>query len=196
MRKLHNLIASIAVITASVATVSVLDTPRAQTTEQSSSTVGSQARRNQQDGCTTKYDRFRKRNTMTLAPRTIMIAGSEELRLGFSTITEGDAAPREIEWLFDSTTERLLYGNKAEVRFIIDGKRIDGDVAYKSGGYAMRQFNEQLKLKMPVARFLEIAAGREVEMQLGETEVTLRREDLQRLQVFAACVGLSAEQRR
>jgi len=60
----------------------------------------------------------------------------------------------------------------------------------------MRQFNEQLKLKMPVARFLEIIAGRTVEMQLGETEVTLRREDLQRLKEFAACVGLSAGQRR
>ena len=193
MRKLHNLIPIVAVITASITTVSVLDTSHAQTTGQSSSSVGNQARRNDQDGCTTKYDRFRNRNTTTLAPRAIMTAGSEELRLGFSAVTEGDAAPREIEWLFDSTTERLRYGNKAEVRFIIDGKRIDGGVAYKSGGYAMRQFNEQLKLKMPVARFLEIIAGREVEMQLGETEVTLRREDLQHLRDFAACVKLHLE---
>lgn len=156
----------------------------------SSSGATAQKSRSEKGNCTTSYDRFRNRNTTTLAPRAIMTVGSEELRLGFSAVTEGDAAPREIEWLFDSTTERLRYGNKAEVRFIIDGKRIDGGVAYKSGGYAMRQFNEQLKLKMPVARFLEIMAGREVEMQLGETEVTVRRESLQRLKDFAACTGL------
>lgn len=193
MKNLYNLTACVAVITASIVTVSVLDTSRAQTTGQPPSIVGSQARGNDQDGCTTKYDRFRNRKTTTLAPRTIMTAGSEDLRLGFSAVTEGDAASREIEWLFDSTTERLRYGNKAEVRFIIDGKRIDGGVAYKSGGYTMRQFNEQLKLKMPVVRFLEITAGREVEMQLGETEVTLRREDLQHLRDFAACVKLHLE---
>lgn len=193
MRKLHNLISLLAVITASIVTGAALDTPRAQTTGQSSSIAGSQVRRDDQDTCTKRYDRFRNRNTIVLAPRTIMTAGSEELRLGFSAVTEGDVAPREIEWFFNSTTERLRYGNKAEARFIVDGKRIDGGVAYKSGGYTMRQFNEQLKLKMPVARFLEIAAGREVEMQLGETEVTLRREDLQRLRDFAACVNLRAE---
>lgn len=162
---------------------------RAQTTRPTPGAT-TQTSHSEKGNCTTTYDRFRNRNTIVLSPRAIMTAGSEELRLGFNAVTEGDAAPREIEWFFDSTTERLRYGNKAEVRFIIDGKRIDGGVAYKSGGYTMRQFNEQLKLKMPVARFLEITAGREVEMQLGETEVTLRREDLQRLKDFAACTGL------
>lgn len=171
---------------------SIYDSSRAQTTR-SSSGATAQTSRSEKGNCTTSYDRFRDRNTTTLAPRTSMTAGSEELRLGFSAVTEGDAAPREIEWLFDSTTERLRYGNKAEVRFIVDGKRIDGGVAYKSGGYTMRQFNEQLKLKMPVARFLEITAGREVEMQLGETEITLRREDLQHLRDFASCIMLRLE---
>ncbi|MDQ3258693.1 MAG: hypothetical protein M3R15_33300 [Acidobacteriota bacterium] len=165
---------------------------RAQTTRTSSGAL-TQISRREKGNCTKSYDRFRNRTTTTLAPHPIMTAGNEALRLGFSAITEDDAAPREIEWLFDSTTERLRYGNKAEVRFIVDGKRVDGGVAYKSGGYAMRLFNEQLKLKMPVPRFLEITTGRKVEMQIGETEITLRREDLQLLKNFAACVNLRAE---
>lgn len=148
------------------------------------------------NGCTTRYDRFRERNTITIEPRTMLRAGSDELKLGASAVVEGNnAAPREIDLHFDSTTNRLRYGNNAEVRFIIDGERIDGGVAYRSGGYAMRQVNEQLRLSMPAARFLEIINGREVEMQIGETEVTLRREDLQRLRDFAVCVRLRAEQR-
>lgn len=144
-------------------------------------------------GCTTRYDRFRERNTITIEARTIYQAGSDELKLGASAIVEENkVAPKEIDLHFDSTTNRLRYGNSAEVRFIIDGKRIDGGVAYRSGGYAMRQVNEQLSLSMPVNRFLEIIAGREVEMQLGETEITLRREDLQRLKTFAACINLRA----
>ncbi len=185
-------IAFIITLFAFTISASIYDSSRAQTTR-SSSGATAQTSRSEKGNCTISYDSFRNRNTTTLTPRTIMTAGSEELRLGFSAVTESDATPREIEWLFDSTTERLLYGNKAEVRFIVDGKRINGGVAYKSGSYAMRQFNEQLKLKMPVARFLEIMAGREVEMQLGETEVTLHREDLQRLKTFAACVNLRAE---
>ncbi len=194
MKYVRTTIAFITTLFAFTIPAPIYDSSRAQTTR-SSSGATAQTSRSEKGDCTTSHDRFRNRNTTTLAPRAIMTAESEELRLGFSTVTEGDATPREIEWLFDSTTERLRYGNKAEVRFIIDGKRIDGGVAYKSGGYAMRQFNEQLKLKMPVARFLEIIAGRKVEMQLGETEVTLRREDLQRLKEFAACTRLGAESR-
>lgn len=143
-------------------------------------------------GCTKKYDRFRNRNAVTVEPRTIYRAGADELKLGASAIVEGDqgAAPREIDLLFDSTTSRLRYGNSAEVRFIVDGKRIEGSTAYKMGGEAMRQVNEKLRLTMPASRFLEVFDGREVEMQIGETEVTLRREDLQRLHDFATCAGL------
>lgn len=146
------------------------------------------------NGCTTRYDRFRKRNTTRIEPRTIYRAESDELKLGASAIVEGNnAAPREIDLHFDSTANRLRYGNNAEVRFIVDDKRIDGGVAYRSGGYAMRQVNEQLRLTMPANRFLEIINGREIEMQIGETEVRLHREDLQRLRDFAACVNLRAE---
>ena len=52
----------------------------------------------------------------------------------------------------------------------------------------------KLRLTMPSARFQEIIAGREVEMQIGETEVSLSREDLQRLRNFASCVNLSVKQ--
>lgn len=148
-------------------------------------------------GCTTRYDRFRDRNTTTIEARTIYQAGSDELKLGASAVVEGnDAAPEEIDLHFDSTTNRLRYGNSAEVRFIVDGERMDGGVAYRSGGYAMRQVNEELRLTMPANRFLEIINGREVEMQLGETEITLRREDLQRLRDFAVCVRLRVERQQ
>jgi hypothetical protein len=147
-------------------------------------------------GCTKKYDRFRNRNTMTVEPRTIYRAGTDELKLGASAIAEGDqsAAPREVDLLFDSTTSRLRYGNSAEVRFIVDGKRFEGGTAYKMGGEAMRQVNEKLRLTIPASRFLEVLGGSEVEMQIGDTEVTLRREDLQRLRDFATCAGLRATQ--
>lgn len=189
MKHTQRSIASAALIITSVITTNILNPTLAQNTRRPSD-AASQTR-NEQGGCTTRYDRFRNRNTTVLEPRTIMTSGTEELRLGFSAIAEGEAtAPREIEWNFDSTTERLLYGNKAEVRFIVDGRRINGGTAYRSGGYAMRQFNEKLKLTMPAARFLEIMAGREVEMQLGETEVRLRSEDLQKMRDFASCVRL------
>lgn len=147
-------------------------------------------------GCTKKYDRFRNRNTVTVEPRTIYRAGTDELKLGASAIAEGDksAATREVDLLFDSTTSRLRYGNSAEVRFIVDGKRFESGTAYKMGGEAMRQVNEKLRLTIPASRFLEILGGREVEMRIGETEVTLRREDLQRLRDFATCAGLRATQ--
>jgi hypothetical protein len=144
------------------------------------------------DGCTKRFDRFRNRDTVMIEPRTIFRAENEELKLGASAAIEKDvsSAPREVELLFDSTTGRLRYGNSAEVRFIVDGKRKEGGTAYKMGGFAMRQVNEKLRLTMPASRFLEIIGGREVEMQIGETEITLRGEDLQRLKDFAACAGL------
>jgi hypothetical protein len=146
-----------------------------------------------ESGCTKKHDRFRNRDTVTVDPRTIYRAGTDELKLGASAVVEGDkATPGEIDLLFDSTTGRLRYGNSAEVRFIVDGKRVEGGTAYKMGGFSMRQVTEKLRLTMPAGRYLEVFGGREVEMQIGETEVTFRREDLQRLRDFAACAGLRA----
>ncbi len=80
------------------------------------------------------------------------------------------------------------------MRFLVDGRRIASGTAYKFAGSVMRQGDEKLRLTMPSSRFLEIINGREVEMQIGETEVRLRREDLQRLRGFAGCVGLQVEQ--
>lgn len=166
--------------------------PSPRTTSERQSGTTDQADGN---GCTRRFDRFRNRNTITIEPRTVHRAGDEELKIGASAVVEGDGntAPREIDLNFDSTTNRLRYGNSAEVRFIVDGKRMEGGVAYKMGGFSMRQFNEKLRLTLPTKRFLEIIAGREVEMQIGETEVTLRREDLQRLRGFADCAGLRVE---
>lgn len=147
------------------------------------------------DGCARRFDRFRNRNTVTIEPRNVHRAGDEELKIGASAVVGGDGntAPREIDLNFDSRTNRLRDGNSAEVRFIVDGKRTQDGVAYKTGGFSMRQFNEQLRLTLPANRLLEIIGGREVEMQIGESEFTLRREDLQRLRGFANCVGLRVE---
>ena len=149
-------------------------------------------------GCTKKYDRFRNRNTVGIEPRTINRAGADELKLGASAAVEGDqsAAPREVDLLFDSTTSRLRYGNSAEVRFIVDGKRIEGGTAYKTGGEAMRQVKEKLRLTISATRFQEVLAGGKVEMQVGETEVSLSREDLHRLRNFASCVNLNIKQQQ
>ena len=143
--------------------------------------------------CVKRFDRFRNRDTVTIEPRTIYHTDSDELKLGASAVIEGDgnSAPREIDLLFDSTASRLRYGNSAEVRFIVDGKRTEGGTAYKMGGSAMRQVNEKLRLTLSAGRFLEIVKGSKVEMQIGETEVTFRSEDLQRLKDFAACAGLT-----
>lgn len=147
-------------------------------------------------GCTKKYDRFRNRNTVMVEPRTVYRAGTDELKLGASAAVEGDqsAAPKEVDLMFDSTTSRLRYGDSAQVRFIVDGKRMEGGTAHKTGDFAMRQVNEKLRLTMPSIRFQDIIAGREVEMQIGETEVSLSSEDLQRLRNFASCVNLSVKQ--
>lgn len=167
--------------------------PRVATERQSGATAQTDG-----DGCTRRFDRFRNRNTITIEPRTVQRASDDELKIGASAGVEGDGntAPREVDLNFDSTTNRLRYGNSAEVRFIVDGRRIEGGVAYKFGGSAMRQVNEKLRLTMPASRILEIINGREVEMQIGETEITLRREDLQRLRSFATCVGLRPEQQQ
>lgn len=187
-------------ITVSIATFGNYDAT-AQSQHEPSSRGTNERQRNDTRGqgvdeCITRFDRFRNRNTITIEPRTILRTGTDELKLGASAISEGDnnnTAPREIDLLFDSTTNRLRYGNSAEVRFIVDGRRMEGGAAYKFGGSAMRQVNEKLRLTMPASRFLEIIKGRVVEMQLGETEVRLRREDLDRLRNFASCAGLRTE---
>lgn len=153
------------------------------------------AEQTREGGCKKRFDRFRNRNTVAIEPRTIWRAGTDELKVGVSAIIEGDnssssVAPQEIDLLFDSTTNRLRYGNSAEVSFIVDGNRMKGGTAYKSGGISMRQVNEKLRMTLAASRFLEIIAGREVDMKIGETEFTLRREDLEALRSFAGCLNL------
>lgn len=156
---------------------------------------GSDTTEGQGNRCINRFDRFSNRNIVTIDPRTILSTGTDELRLGASAVVEEKgAASREIDLLFDSTTNRLRYGNSAEVRLIIDSKKVEGGTTYKIGGSAMRQANEKLRLTMSASRFLEIINGREVEMQIGETEVTLRREDLEHLRGFAICAGLKIKQ--
>lgn len=174
-------------------------TPRDQTPHNTNESQSGDSGRQGASRCTTRYDRFRNRNTVTIDPQTIHRAGADELRLGASAVAEGEAGatpPREVDLIFDSTTSRLRYGNSAEVRFIVDERHIEGGTAYKFGGSAMRQVNEKMRLTMPASRYLEIISGRDVEMQIGETEVTLSREVLERLRGFAICAGLNVESRK
>ena len=147
--------------------------------------------------CSTSYDRFKNAVTTTLEARTIYRAGipRHEIRMGASAVVEKGETPKEVELIFEATSEsaRTRFYDKADVMFIVNGERTEGGTAYKMGGFSLRQFDETLRLTLPANRLLEIIHGREVEMRIGQTEITLRREDLQRLRTFAACVNLRVE---
>src|SRR3712207_8734627 len=48
-----------------------------------------------ESGCTKKHDRFRNRDTVTVEPRTIYRAGTDELKLGASAVVEDDKRSEE-----------------------------------------------------------------------------------------------------
>lgn len=152
------------------------------------------AAKKQQGDCVTAYDRFRNATTTTLAPRTIYRNDSplHEIKMSASAVGEKSGSPKEVDLIFDSTSQsaRTRFYGKAEVMFVIDGKRVDGGTAYKAGGFSMRQFEEKLRLTLPASRFLEIIAGRQVEMKIGAVEITFEPEDVKRLRDFATCTGL------
>lgn len=121
-------------------------------------------------------------------------AGREELRLALTATTggqQGTVAPKQVEWLFQSTAERYRYHNEAEVLVIVDGERIKVGNAYAMGNFPIRgEVLERLKLQAPTDLFLRIARGREVEVQIGPNEFRLEAATLSAMRDFATCANL------
>ncbi len=147
--------------------------------------------------CETMRDRFSNRTRISMPTRTIFRLDSprEELTLTINLskdeASDTNKAP-EVELLFVSKTERYKYHEQAEVNFIVDGERLSGGVAYTLGGVPTSPLvQEKMQLLLTVEKFLRIANGREVEMRMGQTEITLQRADLEALRRYAACAGLS-----
>ena len=149
--------------------------------------------------CETKFDRFKQKTTITSMSRVIYRSSSprEELSLSAGIIKdeeEKNSRVKEVELLFQSVAERWRYHKEADVNFIVDGKRMPAGTAYAMGGIpVMSQVQEKMQLTLPTEKFLQIINGREVEMQMGPTEVTLKSADLEALRGFAKCSGLITE---
>lgn len=167
--------------------------------------------------CQNQHDRFRNTTTLNMTVGTIYKsgdtstretnrsaglgandrgrgAGREELRLALTATTngqQGTAAPKQVEWLLQSTSERYRYHNEAEVLMIVDGERIKVGNAYAMGGFPVRgEVLERLKIRTPADLFLRIARGREAEVQIGPNEFRLEAATLSAMRDFAACANL------
>ena len=150
-------------------------------------------------GCETVCDRFSNRTTVSMPQRVIFRSESprEELSLTVNLATVENnvtsSRRREVELDFISKTERYRYHEQAEVNFIVDGERLSGGVAYTLGAVpASPLVQEKMQLLLPIDKFLQIANGREVEMRIGQTEITLGRADLEALQRYVSCAGLTS----
>ncbi len=147
-------------------------------------------------GCETVRDRFSNRTRVSMPERVIFRSESprEELSLTINLATGENAATsgrREVELVFVSKTERYKYHEQAEVNFIVDGERLSGGVAYTLGGVPTSPLvQEKMQLLLSIEKFLRIANGREVEMRMGQTEITLQRSDLEAVRRYASCAGL------
>lgn len=149
-------------------------------------------------GCETVRDRFSNRTTVSMPERVIFRSNSprEELSLTVN-LAGGEAATtknrrREVELVFVSKSERYRYHEQAEVNFIVNGERVSGGVAYTLGAVPTSPLvQEKMQLLLPVEKFFQIINGREVEMKMGQTEITLQRADLESLRRYASCAGLT-----
>ncbi len=149
-------------------------------------------------GCKMVRDRFSSRTTISMPERMIFRSESprEELSLtvnlatGENTTTSGR---REVELAFISKTERYRYREQAEVNFIIDGERMGGGAAHTLGAVPTSPLvQEKMQLLLPVEKFLRIINGHEVEMRIGQTEITFQRVDLEALRRYTSCAGLTS----
>lgn len=149
-------------------------------------------------GCETVRDRFSNRTTVSMPERVVFRSNSprEELYLTVN-LASGEAATtnnrrREVELVFVSKSEHYRYHEQAEVNFIVNGERVSGGVAYTLGAVPTSPLvQEKMQLLLPVEKFLQIINGREVEMKMGQTEITLQRADLESLRRYASCAGLT-----
>lgn len=149
--------------------------------------------------CETKYDRFKLKSTITSAPHVIYRSSAprEELSLSAGIIKDDEgknSRAKDVELLFLSVAERWRYHTQADVNFIVDGKHVPVGTAYAMGGVPlMSQVQEKMQLTLPTEKFLQIINGREVELQMGPTEIMLKAAALEALRGFAKCAGLSIE---
>lgn len=149
-------------------------------------------------GCETVRDRFSNRTTVSMTERVVFRSNSprEELSLTVN-FTSGEVATtknkgREVELVFVSKSERYRYHEQAEVNFILNGERVNGGVAYALGAVPTSPLvQEKMQLLLPIEKFLQIINGSEVEMRMGQTEITLQRADLEALRRYASCAGLT-----
>jgi hypothetical protein len=141
-----------------------------------------------------KYDRFKDETTVKLNPQQIQRISRprEELTLSVEATYKGErqVRPKDVNLIFGSMAEHNVYHDEADVIFIIDGKRIKAGTAYMMTALPSPNLVKvTLKLTLPFDTFLEIANGKDVEMQLGQTELKLAEKDIASLRAFAGSVG-------
>jgi hypothetical protein len=141
-----------------------------------------------------KYDRFKDQTTLRLKPLLIrqIARPREELSLSVEATYKGEQPerPKDVRLIFDSVAERYLYYDKADVFFIVDGKRIDAGTADMMNAFPSPNLVKvTLALPVPLDTFTEIANGKEVELKLGPTELRLLEKDIAALRVFVNSVG-------
>lgn len=137
------------------------------------------------------YDRFKDTTTITLKPQRVLQIASprEELDISAEAIRKGQTseAPEEVHLIFNSVGEKWHYYDKADVIFIVDGKRMEAGTAYVLEGIPGPPLvKETLKLALPLKTFLQIANGKDVALNLGPTQLRLAEKDLLALRAFAS----------
>jgi hypothetical protein len=141
-----------------------------------------------------KYDRFKNQTTVKLKPQVIRQVAQprEELSLAFEATYKGEspARPKEVVWIFDSVSERYLYHNEAEVIFIVNGKRIEAGTAYMATTLPSPNLVKvTLKLTTSFDRLAEVAAGKNVELKFGKTEISLAGKSMTALRSYAGSLA-------
>ena len=145
-----------------------------------------------------KYDRFKDETTVRLNPQLIrqIARPREELTLSAEATYKGERQirPKDVKLIFGSIAEQNVYHDEADVTFIVDGKRIKAGTAYMITALPSPNLVKvTLKLTLPFDTFLEIANGKDVEMQLGQTELKLAAKDIASLRVFASSLGVESK---
>lgn len=137
------------------------------------------------------YNRFKDTTTITLKPQRVLQIASprEELDISAEAKWKGRTpeAPIEVHLIFNSVGEKWHYYDKADVIFIVEGKRMEAGTAYVLEGILGPPLvKETLKLALPLKTFLQIANGKDVELNLGTTQLRLAEKDLLALRAFAS----------
>jgi hypothetical protein len=141
-----------------------------------------------------QYDKFKDQTIVRLKPQTLrqVARPPEELSLSVEASYKGEHAvrPKNVDLIFESAAERYIYYDKAEVAFIVDGKRVEAGTAYMMNAFPSPNLVKvKLKLTIPFDTFTQLAKGKDVEMKIGPTEIKLAEKDLKALRAFASAFG-------